>query len=292
MVAVQEKPVLELVEKLRRDLENEVQLREVIERSVKDKIDADISTTRSSLTEDREIECESLQASLEQLREKADGFKIEMQNVTRRLWDAMEMHTHDIRIEDITDRDAAGGSDDPENSGTGTGVPTPLGSAVVTVPPPATLGLTPRLGYEPALASVPKATTGPGDSKSPPTSSKAHMGTLPAPFTMPVNANTLHATLPNPSSVLLSTTPSPRLAGSSAQAQVPKSSSLKTAVPTFVTQVQGQRPALAMVPPAVQSNWHPGAISTSMSLQSSSASHRSRRTPTNVAPTPGIAHQW
>merc|ERR1712137_670724 len=56
-------------------------------------------------TENREGDALNLQLSINELREKVSMFKVELGDVTHRLWNAIEMHTHDIPIDDVVNGD-------------------------------------------------------------------------------------------------------------------------------------------------------------------------------------------
>jgi len=100
----------------RRDFDEEVQIRGTSLRSLKDTIELNHKDTKKAITletTDRESEDHILQIGLHELREKADMFKVEIDDITRRLWDAIEMHTHDIRIDDLVEQQSFAHSTPP-----------------------------------------------------------------------------------------------------------------------------------------------------------------------------------
>merc|ERR1712137_222395 len=91
----------------RRDFDQEVHIRGTSLKSLKDTIEQNHRDTKNLITletTDRESEDHILQIGLNELREKADMFKVEIDDITRRLWDAIEMHTHDIQIDDLVEQ--------------------------------------------------------------------------------------------------------------------------------------------------------------------------------------------
>jgi len=97
----------------RRDLDRQIQRREDDINQAKN-FREEISFTTKEIqsgilqeTTDRESEDHNLQIAIHELREKADLFKVENDEMLRRVWDAIEMHTHDIRIDDVMDADNA-----------------------------------------------------------------------------------------------------------------------------------------------------------------------------------------
>jgi len=97
----------------RRDLDRQIQRREDDMNQAKN-FREEISFTTKEIqsgilqeTTDRESEDHNLQIAIHELREKADLFKVENDEMLRRVWDAIEMHTHDIRIDDVMDADNA-----------------------------------------------------------------------------------------------------------------------------------------------------------------------------------------
>merc|ERR1712137_37028 len=87
----------------RRDLDRQIQHREDDIKNFREDIQSGILQE----TTDRESEDHNLQIAIHELREKADLFKVENDEMLRRVWDAIEMHTHDIRIDDVMDADNA-----------------------------------------------------------------------------------------------------------------------------------------------------------------------------------------
>lgn len=110
LVAAQEH-INEMVSKLsefthtfRQDLDHEIHLRSGGMESLWDEVNLHKRDLVQEST-DREGEDHHLQISMNELREKADMFRVEIEDITRRLWDAIEMHTHDIRIDDLVETD-------------------------------------------------------------------------------------------------------------------------------------------------------------------------------------------
>merc|ERR1712107_731263 len=91
---------------LRRDLDRQIQRREDDINQAKN-FREEIQSGILQETTDRESEDHNLQIAIHELREKADLFKVENDEMLRRVWDAIEMHTHDIRIDDVMDADNA-----------------------------------------------------------------------------------------------------------------------------------------------------------------------------------------
>merc|ERR1712137_1059478 len=112
IVSAQRQTLLSKIEEqasvFRQDLDEEIHLRSKCITNLTDQVGMHKQDTFDALTQEgteRESEDHSLQVSLNELREKADLFKTEMDDMTKRVWDAIEMHTHDIRVDDIIDAD-------------------------------------------------------------------------------------------------------------------------------------------------------------------------------------------
>eukprot|EP00812_Abedinium_dasypus_P013658 NODE_715_length_1395_cov_243.693284.p1 GENE.NODE_715_length_1395_cov_243.693284~~NODE_715_length_1395_cov_243.693284.p1 ORF type:complete len:448 (+),score=208.98 NODE_715_length_1395_cov_243.693284:3-1346(+) len=91
----------------RRDLEQEAQLRESSMKGIREAVDEQRAAITQEV-EDRENEDQNLQADLGEQREKTAAFKGEVDDIARRLWDAIEMHTHEIRVDDLVDAGGEG----------------------------------------------------------------------------------------------------------------------------------------------------------------------------------------
>eukprot|EP00811_Abedinium_folium_P001266 NODE_11157_length_1304_cov_2.392523.p1 GENE.NODE_11157_length_1304_cov_2.392523~~NODE_11157_length_1304_cov_2.392523.p1 ORF type:complete len:387 (-),score=116.55 NODE_11157_length_1304_cov_2.392523:142-1257(-) len=99
----------EFITVFQRGLDHEAHLRGNSLKSVREAIEIERQSLEQEVA-DREAEEHNLQMGVNELREKADAFKCEIDEVTRRLWDAIEMHTHDIRMNDLVDAEKRAGS--------------------------------------------------------------------------------------------------------------------------------------------------------------------------------------
>lgn len=93
---------------LRRDLDHGMHLKESSLVRLGDELDMKTRETLeviSQETENREGDALNLQLSINELREKVSIFKVELGDVTHRLWNAIENHTHDIPIDNVVNGD-------------------------------------------------------------------------------------------------------------------------------------------------------------------------------------------
>lgn len=94
---------------LRKDLDHEIHFRESCIKGVREEVELHRLDVHNALLQeatDREGEDHNMQLSVSELREKTNNFKLEIDDVTRRVWDAIEMHTHDIQIDDAGEADS------------------------------------------------------------------------------------------------------------------------------------------------------------------------------------------